>query len=122
MRQSRGLPHLVVARLRASVADVLDQRAMEQGDVLRYHPDGLAQALLRHVRNVLSVNQDPPRLDVIEALHEGKERGFASAGGTNQADALPRLDAKIKARENGRTVRIGERHALERDVGASARK
>ena len=50
MGRVRRLPDLVVARLGPGVADVLDQRAVEQRDVLRHDGDGLAQALLRDLR------------------------------------------------------------------------
>ena len=95
MRRLRGLPDLVVTGLGPGVADVLHQRAMEQRDVLRHDGDGLAQALLRHPRDVLSVDQDAARLDVIEALHQGEERGLAAAGGADQAHALTRADVEV---------------------------
>ena len=90
VRRVRGLPDLVVAGLGARVADVLDQRAVEQRDVLRHDRDGLAQALLRDLGDVLPVDQDAPRLDVVEALQEREERGFAAAGGADETDALAR--------------------------------
>ena len=40
-----------------AVADVLQDRAMEQRDVLRHHRDRLAQAFLRDPRNVLAVDR-----------------------------------------------------------------
>ena len=55
------------------VADVLDQRAVEQRDVLRHDRDGLAQALLRDLGDVLAVDQDAPRLDVVEALEQRED-------------------------------------------------
>ena len=70
--------------------------------------------------DVLPIDQDATRLDVVEALQERKERRLAAAGGADEADALARPDVKAQIIEDDRTVRIGERHLLEGDAGAAA--
>ena len=56
-RGLHGAIDLLVARLRAAVAQVLEQRAMKQRDILLHHRDGAAQALLRDVRDDLAVDE-----------------------------------------------------------------
>ena len=72
------------------------QRAVEQRDVLRHDGDGLAQALLGDLRDVLAVDQDAARLDVVEALQQGEDRRLAAARCADQADALAGVDVKAR--------------------------
>src|SRR5436190_2380602 len=113
VRRLYGQRHFVVAGLGPSVANVLHQRAMEQRDVLRHDGDGLAQALLGHLRDVLAIDQDAPRLDVVEALQQREERGFAASGGANETHALARADMEAQALEDRRAVGVGKRYILE---------
>ena len=85
--------HLVVGRVRPAVADVLQDRAVEQRDVLRHHRDRLAQALLGDPRDVLAVDGDAALLDVVEALQQREQGRLAAAGLADQPDALAGLDA-----------------------------
>src|SRR5262249_22784902 len=66
--------------------------------------------------------QAAPRLNVVEALHQGEEGGFATAGRTDETNPLARADAKVETCENGRTVRVREGYVLQRNAGGSARK
>ena len=93
-RRDRRAQHLVIGRVRPSVADVFHDRAVEQRDVLRHHRDRLAQALLRHPRNVLAVDRDAAALDVVEPLQQREQAGFSAAGMTDQPDPLSRLNAQ----------------------------
>ena len=47
-----------------------------------------AQAVLRHVRDVLAVDQDAALLEVVEAQQQVDERRLAGAGAADQADLL----------------------------------
>ncbi len=60
LRRRGGLEHLLVGRLGAAVADVLRQRAVEQGGVLRHDGQRLPQAEVGRARDVLAVNQMRP--------------------------------------------------------------
>ena len=73
---------------------------MEQRNVLRHHRDRLAQALLGHPGNILAVDRDAALLDVIEALQQREQRGFAAAGLAHKADPLSGLDAQAEALEH----------------------
>ena len=59
--EPRRLLDLGIGRLPAAVADVVADGVVEQHGVLRNHADGGAQRLLRHVADVLAVDQDAAR-------------------------------------------------------------
>ena len=67
LRHARRLAHLVVEGVPAAVADVVADRVVEEHGVLRDDADRRAEALLRDVADVLSVDQDAPARHVIEA-------------------------------------------------------
>ena len=70
MRLPRGGDHRFVARVGPAIADVLADRAVQQGRILRDHPDLLAQGVLCRRGDVLPIDQDPPALDVVEAQEQ----------------------------------------------------
>src|SRR2546423_1805796 len=88
-------------------------RTVEQRDVLRHDGDGVAQALLGRLRDVLAIDQDAARLDVGEALQQREERGFAASGGANETHALARADMEAQALEDRRAVGVGKGYILE---------
>ena len=73
---------------------------MEQRDILRHHRDRLAQALLRDAGNILAVDRDAAVLDIVEALQQNEQAGFAAAGLTDQPDPLARLETKAESVEH----------------------
>ena len=89
---------------------------MEQRDVLRHDGDGLAQAFLRDVRDVLSVDQDAAALDVVESLQQREQRRFSAAGPADQADPLAGLRSQVEVLENLAAVGIAEGDILELDA------
>ena len=64
----RRSKHLVVARLRLAVADILKHGAMKQQHILRHDRNRLVQAVLRQLGDVLAVDQHPTRAHFAEAL------------------------------------------------------
>ena len=52
------------------------------------------------LRNILAVDRDAALLDVIEALQQREQRGFAAAGLAHKADPLSGLDAQAEALEH----------------------
>src|SRR5262249_29700396 len=76
---------LGVGRLRAAVADVVADRAVQQRGVLRDHGDLRAQALLRDRGDVLAVDQDAATFEIEEAQQQIDHRRLAGAGPADQA-------------------------------------
>ena len=90
MRLARCRDHRLVAGLWPPVEDVLLDRAVQQGGVLRHHGDLRAQALLPDAGDVLAVDQDAALLRLEEAQEQVDERGLADAGAADEADLLAR--------------------------------
>jgi hypothetical protein len=90
-----GGDHLGLGGVGAAVEDVVAHRAVQQRGVLRHHADVRAQAVLRDLGDVLAVDQQPARLDVVEAQQQVDERRLARARAADQADLLARLDVLV---------------------------
>ena len=91
---------------------------MQQRGVLRDHADLLAQAVLRHLRDVLAVDQDAPALDVVEAQQQVDDRRLARARAADQADLLAGPDVQVELLDHVALAAVGEAHLLEADVAA----
>ena len=71
---------LGLGRLGAAIGDVVADRIVEQHGILRHDPDGAAQAILRHLGDILAVDGHGTALHIIEAIEDAAERRFAGAG------------------------------------------
>ena len=69
-----------------AVPDAVQYRLVQQGNVLRDDTDLLADAGLRILGDVLTVDQDPSRGRVPEAKHEFEEGGLAAACGSDNTN------------------------------------
>jgi hypothetical protein len=56
----------------ASIANIVQDGAVQQANVLRHDGDRIAQALLRDAGDILAADQDAAGLHVIEALQQRK--------------------------------------------------
>ena len=117
--RDRRPQHLVVGRIGPAIADVLANGTVEQRNVLRHDRDGLAQALLRHLGDVLPVDGDAALVGIVEALQQREQRGLAAAGLTDQADALAGLEAQAEPLEDLLAAGIAEGDIVERNRGAA---
>ena len=89
LRLARRLLDLGVARIPAAVADVVADGVVEQHGILRHHADGGAQRSLRHIADVLAVDQDAAAADVVEAKQQPRDRRLAGAGRADNGDGVP---------------------------------
>src|SRR4029077_14833876 len=88
--EARGLGRrhdVAVRRVGPAVADIVQDRAVHQRNVLRHEGDGAAQTLLGDVRYILSVDEDASAFEVVEALQQRQRGRLAAAGGADQAGA-----------------------------------
>ena len=118
-RRERRVEHFFVRSVRPAVADILHDRAMEQGNVLRHDADGFAQAFLRDAGDVLTVDQNAAVLHVVETLQQREQSRFTAAGRANEADAFARHEAQVQVLENLLAVAVAEIDVLEPDAGAA---
>ncbi len=89
--------HLRVAGVRAAIADVVRDRVIEQHRVLRDDANGCAQTLLRHLADVLTVDQDAPAVHIIEPEQQPRNGRLARAGRADDRDHLPCRHHEIHA-------------------------
>src|SRR5216684_2929270 len=127
-------PHdLGLGRLRAAVADVFADRAVQQRGILRDHGDLRAQALLGDGGNVLPIDQDAAALEVEEAQQQVDQRRLAGAGAADQPDLLARPHGQREAVDDGIRAQtpafagrcgaaVAEAHVLEPDLAAADRE
>ena len=120
LREPRGLLDLGVARLPAAVADVVADGVVEQHGVLRDHADRGAQRLLRHVADVLAVDQDAAAGHVVEAEQQPRDRRLAGAGRADDRDRLAGRHLEADALEDRPRRLVGEADVLEADAAGAA--
>src|SRR6202167_212754 len=108
MRGHRRFSHGFIRRVRTAVADVLDQRTVEQANVLRHDGDRGAQALLRYLRHVLATEQDSAAMHVVKPLQYREQRRLSGSRRSDQSDALAGLDIEVKVLEDVARPAIGK--------------
>src|SRR5690606_13159897 len=118
VRPLRRLDDLFLGRVGLPVADVVEDRAMQQRRVLRDHADVPAQRLLRDLGDVLPVDRDPPRLNVVEAEQQVHERRLAGARAADEADLLAGADLERQVLYHAGLRGVVEAHVLEADLAA----
>src|SRR5690606_34984341 len=67
-----------------------------------------AQRILRHIRNILPINQNRSIFYVVKAKDQIDERGLASPRRANQPDLLARLHNKIDAVQHAFLLIVAE--------------
>lgn len=78
-----GLEFLV---LDASVGDVVHDGVIEKNAVLGNNGDVGTKIVNFHLGDVLAIDEDLTLGDVVEAIEESHDGGFAGAGGTYKSD------------------------------------
>mmetsp|Transcript_16529 Transcript_16529/g.64517 ORF Transcript_16529/g.64517 Transcript_16529/m.64517 type:complete len:491 (-) Transcript_16529:421-1893(-) len=111
-RARRGLD-LRLARPRAAVGDVVGDRVVEQHRVLRHDADGPAQAGLRHLADVLTVDADGARVDVVEAVEQPRQRALARAARAHHRHLPAGRDLEAHAVQDRPRRVVGEVHVVE---------
>src|SRR5262249_9852306 len=89
---------------------------MQERGVLRHYRDLGAQRLLRHLRNILPVDENAAAFEVEEAQQEIDDGRLAGARASNQPDLLARPQRERKALQHTRLTAVAETNVLERDL------
>ena len=95
-----GVDALFIRRLRVAVADVFHDGVSKEVDVLEHDAHGTAQIILFDMGDVDAVVEDGAVANVIEAVDEVGDGGFAGTGGTDKGHFLPRLGVEVDVVEN----------------------
>src|SRR3989344_4412766 len=112
LRELRRFDDFLFGCARISVCDVLADGAVEEQRLLRHDRDGVAEALLRHARDIGAVNRNRPRTQIMVAQDEPDERGFPRARPADDTDPLPRRDDEREVLEDD-VLPIGEARLIE---------
>src|SRR3989344_2260599 len=91
---------LSIRGITTAIPDVLHERAVEEYRFLRHERDRVAQALLRHIGDILPVDRDRAALHVEEPQYEFRYGGFSRAGRPDECDLLSALDREIEMAED----------------------
>ena len=91
-----GVDHLVFRGIGAAVQNVVAHRSVQQGRVLRHHPDMAAQTVLRDARDVLPVDQNAARFDIVEPQEQFDQGGFPRARAADEPDFLTRFERQVQ--------------------------
>ncbi len=119
MGEARRALDLVVAGIELAVGDVVADRAVQQRGVLRHHADLGAQAVLRHPRDVLPVDQDAAAFEVVQAQQQRHDGRLAGPARAHEPDLLPRRHPQREVVENAAALlAVMEPHPLEADLAA----
>ena len=105
---------------RTGIGDVLGERAVEQDRLLLHDRDLAAQRGLRDMGDVLTVDQDPALVHVVEPLDQLDEGRLAGSRMPHEADLLARRDRDVEVAIERRVVtRIVEGHVVEADLAGA---
>ena len=99
-RRLGGGDDLVGGRLRLGVAQVVADRHVEEVRVLADHSDGAVQRCQREVADVVAVDADRSRCDVVEARDQRHHRRLAGTRGADEGDRLAGGDVERDAVED----------------------
>ena len=115
--QFGGLDHIVHRRVRAAVADIIQNRTREEEDILLDDADAAAQIGQLDMADILPVERDRAGGNLVEARDQLAERRFAAAALADQRQHFAGLDVQIDVGENvALALVIGEGDVVEADV------
>ena len=97
---SHGCPEFIVGGVRLAIQQVVADRTVQQRRVLSDHSDLFAQAFLRHFGDILTVYQNFPALQVIQAQKQVYQRRFARPGRSDQADFFAGFDHQVQVADD----------------------
>ncbi len=115
LREFCRLFHLFIRCIGAAIADVIGYRIVEQDSILRHHADGLAQAFLRDITDILPVDGNRSGLHIVEAEQKPRDRGFARTRRPDNRDRLSCRNFKTDPLEDRPVRIIGEMHVFKAD-------
>ena len=106
-------PEFLVAGAGAAVEQVVADRTVQQRGVLGDHADVGAQAFLAQRGDVLSVDQDAPALQVVQAQEQVDQGRLARARRPDQADLLAGADLQVEPGDDSAALSVVEVDVLE---------
>src|SRR4051812_46899102 len=96
VRPSRRLLHFLLGGARATIANVFEKAAMKKSGVLRDQRDGLPQACLRNLTNVLTIDANRSLRHIVHTHQQTHQRGFTGPTRPHETDSLSRRDGELE--------------------------
>ena len=90
------------------IGDVVAQGFIKQHRILGHDADGLAQTVLCDFADILVVDKDLSRGDVIETEQQACQRGFSCATGADNGDLLARCNGEADVMQDRSPGVIGK--------------
>ena len=87
----RRCDHFFIVGIQSSVTNVFHDRTVKQPGVLQHHTETLSQISPVKFPDIVSVDQYPSTVDIIETHQQFHQRGFSGTGRSNDGDFLSRL-------------------------------
>ena len=106
----------LVGGIQTTVADVFHDGTGEEVGVLQYHRHGAAQIILTDFLDVDAIVADLTGIQLVEAVEQVGDGGFACTGGADEGDLLTRFCVKTQIVENRLVRHIAEGHIFEHNV------
>ena len=103
-------------------ADVVRDGAGEQVGVLQHNAKAAAQVVLADLLNIEAVIENPPALDVVEAVDEVGDGRLARAGGADKGDLLAGLCVEVDVVQDGVVGVVGKVDLFKPHVAAQRRQ
>src|ERR1700737_1872732 len=95
-----------------TIGDIIGNRARKEEDVLLNCRDLRAQGIHAPVAYIHSIDQNPPLVNIVDAIDEPGQRALACTGLANDSHGLTWLRTEGDIFQNGR-IAIAEGHILE---------
>ena len=105
--------YLSLGGLRSAQPDVVQNAALEQAAVLEHKGDGVHQLFLGDIPHIRSAHPDAAALHIKESADKVCQRGFSTAGGSDEGHRLPRPDVQRNTLDNVRFAIVTEMHIVQ---------
>src|SRR5436190_21131679 len=107
--------NLLICRFWPGIANVIGYGSRKEKWNLRDNSQLAVIALQVKAAYVASINQQLSTLKLVETSNETCQTGFSCAGMPNNCHCLTRLNAKIKAGQDGLSIVVAEKYVFEFD-------
>ena len=111
-----GTDAVLVRGVELSVAQVFHHRTGKEVDILQNHAQRAAQVALADFVDIDAVIADLAVGDVVEAVEQVGDGGFARARRAHEGDLLTRLRVEGDVVQNGLVRHIAEIHVIQHDI------
>lgn len=111
---------VLLIRLQVSIAKIVANGVVEERRILWDNTNRLAKRLLANVANVLTINENSARLDVVVAEQEPQDGALSATARPDDGDLLPGGDGEGEVLENRAIRAVAKSDVFEANLAALA--